>query len=186
IPTYFEPIPVPAAEPGRAPTRWLVDGGVGSFGNPALVVAREMMDARSTAQPYDPAAVTLFSFGTGYVPTEVYDRAYGSPAGWWAIEWAERVTDLFTDDAIREQTRSIPAQYPGVDLRRFQVTLDRVVDPDRFDLIDSYLAEKGEELRRLVLEQRHALALPESGAAHDPEHLLDPATAALLRRTLPG
>jgi hypothetical protein len=85
------------------------------------------------------------------------------------------VTDLFTEDAIREQTRNIVAYYRGIDLRRFQVTLDRVVDPDRFDLINTYLLEKGEELRRLIREDQHALA-----AMHDPEQILHPTIRALV------
>jgi len=176
IPTYFDPIPVPS----HKPTRWLVDGGVGNFGNPALVAAWELCDVRNPDRCCDPRTVTLFSFGTGYVPTEIYQQTYGSARNWWALEWAERAIDLFVDDTIREQTRSILGQYQGIDLRRYQVMLDRVVDPDRFDLIDSYLQQKGQELRQLIREDRHAFASEAAGERHDPEGLSNPANMAQL------
>lgn len=181
IPTYFDPIPIPPP-PGARPTRWLVDGGVGNFGNPALVVAWEMCEPLSQARGYDPAQVTLYSFGTGYVPTEIYDRAYGMAPRWWALDWAIRATDLFVDDTIREQARNLVAQYRGIDLRRFQVLLDRVVDPDRFDLLDGYLMQKGEQLRRLVRQNRHALRPPdEVDQRHDPEQIVSAPLEGLLR-----
>jgi len=181
IPTYFDPIPVPPAAVAR-PSRWLVDGGVGNFGSPALVVAWEMCEPPIAARGYDPSQVTLYSFGTGYVPTEVYDRAYGAAPGWWALDWAVRATDLFVDDTIREQTRNLVAQYRGIDLRRFQVLLDRVVEPDRFDLLDGYLMQKGEQLRRLVRQNRHALRSPDEVAQrHDPEQIVSAPLEGLLR-----
>lgn len=172
IPTYFDPIPIPPP-PGERPTRWLVDGGVGNFGNPALVVAWELCEPHPPARGYDPADVTLYSFGTGYVPAEIYDKTYGAAPRWWALDWAIRATDLFVDDTIREQTRNLIAQYRGIDLRRFQVQLDRVVEPDRFDLLGTYLHQKGEQLRRLVRQNRHALRpLEEVDQRHDPERIV--------------
>ena len=51
IPTYWDPIPlqVPDHE-GNMHVRYMVDGGVGSFGNPAAVVAWEF-SGRYTADP---------------------------------------------------------------------------------------------------------------------------------------
>lgn len=183
IPTYFPPIELPAQDPRQHTDRWLVDGGVGNFGNPALVVAWEMCDPRNVARRYDPATVSLISFGTGYVPPEVYARTYGRVPGWWALEWAERVTDLFTDDAIREQTRNIPGYYPGIDLRRYQVTLDRVIDPDEFGLIDTVLTEQGRVMYELVREDAHALRAAPSVTrdGRDPERILNAATARMIR-----
>lgn len=174
IPTYFDPVPL--RHPTDSTTRWLVDGGVGNYGNPALVVAWELADPRNPDRHYDPSTITLYSFGTGHVPANIYEKTYGKAQNWWALEWANRIPDLFLDDIIREQSRNIVAQYPGIDLRRFQVTLDRVVTPDRWDLINTYLVEKGQELRRLLREDRHALS-----GGHDPEHILNDATAALIQ-----
>ena len=181
IPTYFDPIPIPLAA-GARPTRWLVDGGVGNFGNPALVVAWEMCEPLGTGRGYDPADVTLYSFGTGFAPTEVYEKEYGSPCDWWALDWAIRATDLFVDDKIREQARNLLGQYGGIDLRRFQVLLDRVVEPDRFDLLDDYLMQKGEQLRRLVRQNRHALRSTEDiDQRHDPERIMSASVEGLIR-----
>jgi predicted acylesterase/phospholipase RssA len=177
IPTYFDPIPLRL--PNDPVTHWLVDGGVGNYGNPALVVAWELADVRNPNRHYDPSTITLYSFGTGHVPASIYEKTYGEAQNWWALEWANRIPDLFLDDVIREQSRNIVAQYPGIDLRRFQVTLDRVVTPDRWDLINTYLREKGQELRRLLREDRHALTLPRA-EAHDPEGIWNTATARLL------
>lgn len=180
IPTYFDPIPIPPEAGGR-PTRWLVDGGVGNFGNPALVVAWEMCEPLGSGRGYDPANVTLYSFGTGFPPAEVYEKAYGTPRNWWALDWAIRATDLFVDDTIREQARNLIGQYRGIDLRRFQVLLDRVVEPARFDLLDNYLMQKGEQLRRLVRQNRHALrSMEDIDQRHDPERIVTASLEELL------
>ncbi|WP_119067878.1 patatin-like phospholipase family protein [Aggregatilinea lenta] len=183
VPTYFPPIPLPPDDPAKKPNRWLVDGGVGNFGNPALVVAWELCDPRGTRR-YDPADVSIISFGTGYVPPDVYRRTYGSAAKWWALDWAAHVTDLFIEDAIREQTRNIPAYYPGIDLRRYQVELDRVVRADDFELIDTVLDEKGRQMQDIVREDAHVLRTAPAVQRddHDPERVLNAATARMIRR----
>ncbi len=167
IPTYFPPIELPAGEPVK---RWLVDGGVGIFGNPALVTAWELCDPRNPddTRRYNPAQTTVFSFGTGTVPAAIYQRTFGDASRWWALEWIERVIDIFMDTAIRQQSRDLVFAYPEIDLRRFQVALPEVIDPDRFDLIDTVLDDKGRELRELVRENRHALH-PDPAQRYDPE-----------------
>lgn len=180
IPTYFPPIALPTNDPDR---RWLVDGGVGSFGNPALVVAWELCDPRNpdASRRYDPAQTTIFSFGTGTVTRDVYRRTFGNPLRWWALDWVSRVLDMFTDTAIREQSRNIVYTYEGIDLRRFQVALDRPIAADEFDKIDTVLAAKGEELRELLRDNRHALH-PDPDLRHDPEGIwMD-----VLTRYVPG
>jgi predicted acylesterase/phospholipase RssA len=167
IPTYFPPIALPS---GDTPTRWLVDGGVGSFGNPALVVAWEMCDPHNPdpARHYDPNHTTVFSFGTGTLLPEVYRAHNGDPSRWWALKWVSRVMDVFIDTAIREQSRSLVCTYPGIDLRRFQVALPKPISADRFDLLDTILHKKGLELRELMRENRHALN-PDPDLRYDPE-----------------
>ncbi len=182
VPTYFPPIPLPPDDPAQKPDRWLVDGGVGNFGNPALVVAWELCDPRGLRR-YDPSTVSVISFGTGYVPPDVYRRTYGGAAQWWALDWAIRVTDLFIEDAIREQSRNIPAYYPGIDLRRYQVELDRVVAADDFKLIDTLLDEKGREMQDIVQRDEHVLRTAPAiqRLDHDPERILNAATARMIR-----
>jgi len=167
IPTYFPLVELPTGEPVK---RWLVDGGVGIFGNPALVAAWELCDPRNPddTRRYNPAQTTVFSFGTGTVPAAIYRQTFGDPSRWWALEWVQRVIDIFTDTAIRQQSRDLVFAYPEIDLRRFQVTLPEVIDADRFDLLDTVLDEKGRELRELVRDNRHALH-PDPARRHDPE-----------------
>lgn len=167
IPTYFPQIALPT---GEKEARWLVDGGVGSFGNPALVVAWELCDPRNPdeGRRYDPENTTLFAFGTGHVSRDNYRRKYGTSTKWWALEWVPRVLDMFGACAIREQTRNVVYAYPQLDLRRFQVELSRPIGADEFDLLDTELRMKGEEMRNLVRDNRHALH-PDPDVRYDPE-----------------
>jgi predicted acylesterase/phospholipase RssA len=169
IPTYFPPIPLPNAS-GAKSDRWLVDGGVGNFGNPALVVAWEMCDMRNPdmSRRYNPHTVSLYSFGTGYVPRTDYREAYGRPTNWWAMQWVQRSIDMFMADAIREQSRNIVSHYAGIDLRRFQVASEKGISADEFNQIDTYLKELGLILQERVRANRHALNDPTA----DPEGIL--------------
>lgn len=169
IPTYFPPVNLPKPGGGES-DRWLVDGGVGNFGNPAMIVAWELCDERNPdkSRVYNPNTVTVYSFGTGYVPRDDHRKAFGSPTNWWALQWTSRAIDMFMDDAIREQSRNIVAHYDGIDLRRFQVRLEKKVLADDFALIDTYLREKGELLQQLIRQNSHALNDPDQ----DPEDIL--------------
>ncbi|MCI0709792.1 MAG: patatin-like phospholipase family protein [Chloroflexi bacterium] len=166
IPTYFPPVNLPN-EDGTKSDRWLVDGGVGNFGNPASVVAWELCDIRNpdTRRRYNPNTVSLFSFGTGYTPRDDYRKNYGSPTNWWAMQWVQRSIDMFMADAIREQSRNIVTHYAGIDLRRFQVASAKGVSADEFNMIDMYLKDLGLILQERVRDNRHALNDPSA----DPE-----------------
>lgn len=166
IPTYFPPVNLRNAD-GSKSDRWLVDGGVGNFGNPALVVAWELCDIRNpdTNRRYNPNTVSLYSFGTGYTPRDDYRKAYGRPTNWWAMQWVQRSIDMFMSDAIREQSRNIVAHYTGIDLRRFQVASPKGVSADEFNQIDTYLKDLGMVLQGQVRDNRHALNDPNA----DPE-----------------
>jgi predicted acylesterase/phospholipase RssA len=176
LPTGFPPVKLP--EKDAAMERWLVDGGVGNFGNPAYVVAWELCDPLSQ-NPVSPGDVTLYSFGTGHVPVKVFRKAYGPVTRWWALDWAERAPDLFTDDAIREQSRRVVANYNGIDLRRFQVALAQAIDADGVSEIDKALREKGLEMRERVRNNQHALRQPYD-PANDPEGIGHPIIFNLL------
>ncbi|NDJ78872.1 MAG: hypothetical protein GYB65_21685, partial [Chloroflexi bacterium] len=171
IPTYFPPITLPTDED---PPRRLIDGGVGNFGNPALVAAWELCDPHNPdpVRGYDPTQTTVFSFGTGTPSRAVAERVFGNADRWWALQWIPRVIDVFTDSAIRQQSRNVVNAYPGIDLRRFQVELPQIIAADDVGLFDTVLQEQGQELRRLVRENRHALH-PDPALRHDPEGIWD-------------
>lgn len=171
IPTYWEPIALPTDD---EPPALVVDGGVGSFGNPAFVTAWEMCDDANPDENrhYDPKNTTIFSFGTGTLDRETYRRTNGDPKKWWALQWSQRALDIFYDSALREQSRSIVFAYEGIDLRRFQVKLPRNVSADGFNMVDTVLNDKGKEMRQLVRENRHALN-EDPALRNDPEEIWD-------------
>lgn len=157
IPTYWEPVPL-KDQNGKQISQ-LVDGGVGNFGNPAFVVAWELCSPANpdASRRYDPADVSIFSFGTGTVSAETFRKIHGNPRNWWALQWSSRALDLFMDSALREQSRTVVQSFPGIDLRRFQVAFDQGIGADRFDLVDTVLKEKGIEMQQRVAENIHAL-----------------------------
>lgn len=185
IPTYWDPVEiddVPDKE-GNPRKGYLVDGGVGSFGNPAGLVAWELCNnhrrhdipalrANERYNPYDPGSVTLFSFGTGNLSDDFYRSQHGTPNRWWALDWATGAIDMFMGDANREQTRGILQMYPGIDLRRFQVELPEVIEAD--DVADDKLAvleNLGTEvLAQHIRENRHALQADDE-LRYDPERI---------------
>lgn len=171
IPTYFPPIPLPTNDD---PPRLLVDGGVGNFGNPAAVVAWELCNPANADQRrgYDPENTTVISFGTGVTSRETYRASNGDPNSWWALQWAPRSLDIFNDMSLREQSRTIVFSYPGIDLRRFQVGLEKNIGADAFDLVNTILTQKGQEMATLVRENRHALH-PNVDIRNDPEGIYD-------------
>ncbi len=175
IPTFWDPISVPTGD-GK---RFLVDGGVGNFGNPAEVVARELMHPYADQQ-VDPNNVTLFSFGTGFLPEEAYRKAANPVTKWWALDWATRSADLFINDALRDASRDVVAQYPGLDFRRFQTTLEKQVAADNFNEIGGILKTLGLQLRERIRLNQHALSAP-PGNPFDPEGIQDVNTWATVR-----
>jgi hypothetical protein len=170
IPTYFPLVRLPT---GENTTGWFVDGGVGNFGNPALVVAWELCDELNPdpVRHYKPEETTIFSFGTGIPSKTVNEKLYGKANRWWALDWIPRVLDLFMASAIQQQSRNVVTTYKGIDLRRFQVELPKIVDADDYGLLDGLLKQKGEELRERIRLNQHALSDP--GGQFDPENLQD-------------
>jgi len=157
IPSYWEPIPL--NDPKLGYQGRLVDGGVGSFGNPALIAAWELCDPRNPdpKRHHNPKNTTIISFGTGTYTPQQYHQLKGDSQDWWALTWASRLADVFGDMAIREQSRNIVATYRGIDLRRYQVSLPENVAADNFDLVPTLLRDKGLEMQKLIEENRHAL-----------------------------
>lgn len=175
IPTYFPPVAIPTKS-GEDPTRFLIDGGVGNFENPAYVAAWEMCYPHNPDETrrYDPKTVTVYSFGTGYQPTEIYRKKFGLPGSWWALDWAQRVIDMFLVDTVREQSRALIASYQGIDLRRFQLVFDQFIGADDFQFVDTYLKDQGMILQERIRNNQHAL----TGIQFDPEgighEIIDP------------
>ncbi|MCL4875434.1 MAG: patatin-like phospholipase family protein [Anaerolineae bacterium] len=183
IPTYWDPVEEIVPDIDDKPQKgYLVDGGVGNFGNPAAIVAWELCDNhrrkdlitadRENARhnPYDPQDVTIFSFGTGYMNDEMYKKQYGTPDRWWAIEWASRAIDLFMNDANRQQSRGIVTQYRGIDLRRYQIELPIMVEADDVNALDTLERLGADLLAKNIAENRHALN-PDKKLRYDPEHI---------------
>ncbi|MCC7452462.1 MAG: patatin-like phospholipase family protein [Anaerolineae bacterium] len=150
---------------------YYADGGVGSFGNPAYIAARETIEW----QGYHPQDITLFSFGTGWSSADNFEKGYGKPSGWRILDWARHVIWVILDDAIRAQSLDIITDFirsqpdaSALDFRRFQVALPDVIEMD--DVREATLArlrQLGDELGRRILDNQHAL----SDDRFDPEGL---------------
>ena len=95
----------------------LVDGGVGSFGNPCLatsVEAVEYLDMR-------PENLIHISLGNGFLP-----NTYGEGAGrgFWLKSWVEYLIAEGLDDAAMQQVYMTRAIYGAMDFRPLQSGTD--------------------------------------------------------------
>jgi hypothetical protein len=140
---------------------YYVDGGVGSFGNPAYIATREAIEW----QGYRPQDITLFSFGTGWVSASNFEKSNGKPSGWRILDWAQNVIWVILDDAIRAQSLDIITDFirsqpdsSALDFRRFQVELQDVIEMDDVrEVTLTRLRQLGDELGRRILNDQHAL-----------------------------
>lgn len=185
IPTFWEPIPLREEFEKRVCTennwpqdrlaeRVLVDGGVGSFGNPASVAAWEMCNRANPDERrhYKYEDTTILSFGTGTVSAETFLRKRSHPSRWWAFQWAQRSIDLFIDSGLRQQSRNILMAYPGIDLRRYQIELPSIIGADAIGEINGALKDAGMQMAKNLKEDRHALHHNEDNR-YDPEGIYD-------------
>ncbi len=131
-PTYF---PVVA---GR-----YVDGGVGSFGNPAYIAAYEAIQV----QEWKPAETTLISIGTGKPTTGGY--AIGAPDRLRSLHWLMPLLDALMSDANDQQSRIVAELFAGIDFRRFQIPIEKI-DLDDVAAIPRLL-DYGDKLGRMIL-----------------------------------
>lgn len=150
--------------------RYYTDGGVGSYGNPAYIVAHEAVEWMA----HDPQDVTIFSFGTGWLNDVNFERAYGAPDTWKILGWARNAPFIITADAMRAESVDIlqqlaPVSGQGIDLRRFQIefTADIALDDTR-DATLTRLKNLGDELAQRIHNDQHALG---SAPGFDPEGL---------------
>jgi hypothetical protein len=132
VPTYF-----PVVE-GR-----FVDGGVGSYANPCYLAAYEL----AFCLKWDPAETTLISLGTGRDPKSIHP---GQPARFWAWDWLIPTLDAFLASADDQQVRLVNTFFQGLDLRRFQVDLNKSIEMDDPSQIPE-LIYYGEEMGTMIL-----------------------------------
>jgi predicted acylesterase/phospholipase RssA len=171
----WEALLTSASEPTALPVvqrqdRYYSDGGLGSFGNPAYVAAREAVDW----QGYPPGEVSVFSFGVGWLNDVNFQRANGIPARWNVVDWAKNAPLIMLGDGIRAQSLDIIADFitgqgQGMDFRRFQLELqDDIAPDDSSPAAIARLIQLGDELGKRVLNDQHALGTDPN---FDPEGL---------------
>lgn len=131
-PTFF-----PAVE-GR-----YVDGGVGSYHNPAYLAAYE---ARFVLG-WDPGETTLISLGTGRDPHFMQPDQVKKFYAW---DWLRPVLGAFMQSADDQQIHLVDTFFGDLDFRRFQVDLREPIamdDVSKMDELDAY----GEKLGQKIL-----------------------------------
>jgi predicted acylesterase/phospholipase RssA len=139
--------------------RYYSDGGLGSFGNPAYVAAREAVEW----QGYSPGEVSVFSFGSGWLNDVKFQRANGVPARWNVVDWAKNAPLIMLGDGIRAQSLDIITDFivgkgQGMDFRRFQLELQQdIALDDSSPAAIARMIELGDELGQRVLNDQHAL-----------------------------
>jgi predicted acylesterase/phospholipase RssA len=132
VPTYF-----PAVE-GR-----YVDGGVGSYANPAYPAAFEL----SACLNWSLAETTLISLGTGLSHHKFDPRRADRM---WAWEWLDPIMGAFLKSADDQQVHLAATVFPGLDFRRFQVDLAEEIGMDQPEQMPALL-RYGDELGRKIL-----------------------------------
>ena len=96
----------------------LVDGGVGSYGNPCLAASVEAVEYLQMR----PENVIHLSLGNGYISNET-DEGVG--AGFWLKSWIEYLIFEGMDDAALQQVFMARAIYSQMDFRRYNPLLSR-------------------------------------------------------------
>lgn len=146
--------------------RYWVDGGVGSYSNPAFLAAYEIAFCLHD-QGWDLNNTTLISIGTGHSPqADAWKRRlrgiFGgirTPRGLFGPEWVFPVVDAFVGDAARQQGQLVrhffmeaPAVRAGkadagLDFRRFNYQFNEAIEMDdasKIPLLTSYGVLLGE------------------------------------------
>lgn len=132
-PTFFPPVE------GR-----YVDGGVGSYHNPAYLAAYE---ARFVLG-WDPAETTLISLGTGRDPHHLQPEQV---KGFFAWDWIRPVLGAFMQSSDDQQIHLVDTFFDEMDFRRFQVDLEEPIAMDDISKIDE-LAAYGSVLGQKILD----------------------------------
>ena len=147
---------------------YYTDGGVGSYGNPAYVVAQEATMFRG----YHAPEVSILSFGTGWLNAGNFEHAYHPPTKWRGLDWAANAPNLITADAIRSQSLDIleDPETSAIDFRRFQFELKEDIAAEAYgdDATYAYMKLLGEELGKRIANNQYA---SEDNPQYDPEGL---------------
>ena len=111
-PTYF------------APLERFVDGGVTTFNNPTLAAITEAV-RYGPKDKYRVDRMSVFSFGTGYRQQFLQPRQVADPPGLDVVFWLQWLMSESGADASDMQGYFLRGGLcPGLDYRRFQITLD--------------------------------------------------------------
>jgi uncharacterized protein len=135
VPTYF-----PVLE-GR-----YIDGGAGSYANPAYLAAYEMCYCLN----WDPTESTLISLGTGRDPHKFDPKKTNNMFVW---QWIDPIVGAFTQSADDQQVHLVEKFFDKLDFRRFQVDMGEVIGMDEPEKI-AQLQGYGEELGMMVLNDQ--------------------------------
>lgn len=148
--------------------QYYTDGGFGSYGNPAYIVAKEATVFRG----YKPSEVSILSFGTGWLNAKNFEKQYNPPTGWRGLHWAGNAPSLFCADTIRAQSLQILVD-PGtndIDFRRFQFEIQEDIAADTYqdDATYEYMKKLGDQLGKRITDNQFA---SEQNPECDPEGL---------------
>jgi len=135
VPTYF-----PVVE------NRLIDGGVGSYGNPCYIAAYEAKECLG----WNPKETTLISIGTGRTPY-AYDP--GTAPRLWSWDWIGKVLGVFQQSAFDQQVHLVETYFNELDFRRFQIDLRENIEMDDVSQMDRLVAY-GARLGRMILNDQ--------------------------------
>ena len=135
VPTYF-----PVVE-GR-----FIDGGVGSYANPAYVAAFEAVNLLK----WDPDETTLLSFGTGR-PPYLYDPSRSGKIS--SYGWISKLFGAFLSSTDDQQIILVKTFFDRLDFRRFQVDMQEDLEMDDVAHMDR-LVEYGQQMGQMVLADK--------------------------------
>ncbi len=124
-----------------------IDGGVGSYSNPAYVAAYE---AAFVLKDCPLEETTLISIGTGNTRTGLRE---GEADQFYAWNWIGPMLDAFTVDAARQQVELVHRFFKGLDFRRFQIELTESIPMDDVESINK-LTAYGEKLGQKILDDQ--------------------------------
>jgi len=120
----------------------LIDGGVGSFGNPCLATSVEAVEYIGL----EPENILHISLGTGFVSNE---QADGAGRTFWLKQWLEYIFLEDIDDAALQQVYLTRAIYRTMDFRRYNPDLNT-------KSVETFLGVKtrGIDTNKLTLDTR--------------------------------
>ena len=116
-----------------------IDGGIGSYGNPAYLAAYELR----LVQKWDPEKTTLISLGTGRDPETL---KVGDADHFRSWNWLEPILNAFSQSANDQQVHMVDEFFKKLDFRRFQIDFEEPIgmdDPTKINELTKYGDEMG-------------------------------------------